>query len=109
MALLDRYRSWMENLRKRRVWRLILNKYFIVAVAFLVWIIFLDNNNVIRWVRTRITLSEQKEQIEHYRREIQSTDDKINHMRSEKDSLESFARREYFYQEKGEDVFIVEE
>lgn len=109
MALLDRYRSWMKNLRKRRVWRLILNKYFIVAVAFLVWIIFLDNNNVIRWVRTRITLSEQKEQIEHYRREIQATDDKINHMRSEKDSLESFARREYFYQEKGEDVFIVEE
>ena len=109
MAIGDKYRSWMNDHRNRRVWRVVLNKYFIVSVVFVVWMVFFDNNNVIRWIRTRMTLAEQKEQIEYYRREIRLTEDKINYMQSDKDSLEAFARKEYFYQENGEDVFIVKE
>lgn len=88
--------------------RIVINKYFIVTTCFLVWIVFFDNNSFIRWLEVRKTLREQNAQIEFYEREISSTENKINYLKSEKDSLEKFAREEYHYHEDGEDVYLVE-
>ncbi len=98
------------SLFKKRylVARIVLNKYFIVVSCFLVWIAFFDDNSFIRWLEVRKTLREQNAQIEFYEREISSTESKINYLKSEKDSLEKFAREEYHYHEDGEDVYLVE-
>lgn len=93
---------------KNRALRILLNKYFIVTMIFLVWIAFFDSNNVIRWIGVRKTLHEQKSQIKFYEQEISATDSKINYLKSEKDSLEKFAREEYLYHEEGEDVYLIE-
>lgn len=93
---------------KHKVFRVLLNKYFIVTLLFLVWITFFDSNSVIRWVGVRKTLHEQKTQIKFYEQEISATESKINYLKSEKDSLEKFAREEYHYHEDGEDVYLIE-
>lgn len=93
---------------KNRALRILLNKYFIVTMIFLVWIAFFDSNNVIRWIGVRKTLHEQKSQIKFYEQEISATESKINYLKSEKDSLEKFAREEYLYHEEGEDVYLIE-
>ena len=93
---------------EHKVFRVLLNKYFIVTFVFLVWIAFFDSNSVVRWVGVRKTLHEQKAQIEFYEQEISATESKINYLKSEKDSLEKFAREEYHYHEDGEDVYLIE-
>lgn len=108
MAFIQGLKERFAAFRQHPAGKVLTNKYFIVTLVFLVWIIFLDNNNVIRWVRTRQTLSDQYRQIESYSKDIRTTEDKINQLQSQKDSLEAFAREEYFFQEKGEDVYIVE-
>lgn len=99
-----KYREWKQH----PVGKVLLNKYFIVGFIFLVWICFLDTNNVGQMIRSRVTLRRQQRQIEFYEREISKMDRKLEQLNSERDSLEKFAREEYYYHQDDEDVFVVE-
>lgn len=101
----EKYREWKQH----RVGKVLLNKYFLVGFIFLVWICFIDTNNVGRMIRSRITLRNQRRQIEFYQKEISKMDRKLDQLRSERDSLEKFAREEYFYHQDGEDVYVIEQ
>ncbi|MBQ1754042.1 MAG: septum formation initiator family protein [Bacteroidales bacterium] len=100
----EKYREWKQH----PVGKVLLNKYFVVGFIFLVWICFFDTNNVGQMIRARVTLRRQQRQIEFYKREISNMDRKLQQLRSERDSLEKFAREEYFYHQDGEDVYVIE-
>ena len=100
----QKYREWKQH----PVGKVLLNKYFVVGFIFLVWICFLDTNNVGQMIRARVTLRRQQRQIEFYKREISNMDRKLQQLRSERDSLEKFAREEYYYHQDGEDVYVIE-
>lgn len=108
MKVLSNIRSRFSELKGRPVWRVLLNKYFIATLTFLLVICFFDRNNLIVWTKTRIKLRTQQSRIEFYERGIRETEEKINQLHSEKDSLEKFAREEFFFHESGEDIYIVE-
>lgn len=109
MKYLEKIRDTLAQCKaKHALLRVVLNKYFIATIVFLVWIVFFDDNSFLRWVEVRKTLHEQNRQIEFYEQEISSTESKINYLKSEKDSLEKFAREEYHYHEDGEDLYLVE-
>ena len=92
----------------RKLFGALKNKYLIATVAFTVWVFFIDSNNLINWYRDLKTVSEQRRLKRHYVKAIQYTDEKLRELSSNKDSLERFAREQYFFHEDGEDVFIVE-
>jgi len=98
-----RYRLW----RQHPVGKVLLNKYFIVGLIFVVWIGFFDTNNVGTLLRSRRTLRSQRQQIEFYEREIAEMERKLEQLKSQRDSLEKFAREEYFYLQDGEDVYVI--
>lgn len=100
----QKYREWKQH----PVGKVLLNKYFVVGFIFLVWICFFDTNNVGQMIRARVTLRRQQRQIEFYKREISNMDRKLQQLRSERDSLEKFAREEYYYHQDGEDVYVIE-
>ena len=100
----EKIRAWKEH----PAGKVLLNKYFIVGFIFLVWICFFDTNNVGQMIRSRITLRNQQRQIEFYKREIAAMNRKLEQLKSERDSLEKFAREEYFYHQDGEDVYVIE-
>ena len=100
----QKYREWKQH----PVGKVLLNKYFVVGFIFLVWICFFDTNNVGQMIRSRVTLRRQQRQIEFYKREISNMDRKLQQLRSERDSLEKFAREEYYYHQDGEDVYVIE-
>ena len=109
MKFLNKISAGISQLKaKNTAFRILLNKYFILTMAFLVWVAFFDSNSLIRWVGVRKTLHEQKSQIRFYEQEISATESKINYLKSEKDSLEKFAREEYLYHEEEEDVYLIE-
>ena len=100
----EKYRLWKQH----RIGKILLNRYFLVGFVFLVWICFFDTNNVGQMIRSRVTLRRQQRQIEFYRREISNMDRKLQQLKSERDSLEKFAREEYYYHQDGEDVYVLE-
>ncbi|OFY38668.1 MAG: hypothetical protein A2X18_08290 [Bacteroidetes bacterium GWF2_40_14] len=92
-----------------KFFKIIKNKFLIVGVVFGIWITFFDNNSLIDWAKVMLNISKQEEQKIYYKQAIEATDEKLLELGSNLDSLEKFAREQYFFLEEGEDVFIVQE
>ncbi|MBR4088554.1 MAG: hypothetical protein IKK19_04540, partial [Bacteroidales bacterium] len=87
--------SIKRGLAESKVLKFIRNKYVIVTVFFLVWVLFIDTNNLFVWIRDMGVVSSQERQKEYYREAIRQTDEKLQELTSNKDSLEKFAREQY--------------
>ena len=90
------------------LFKIIRNKYFIATTVFVLWITFFDANNLVDLFRVARHVGEQENQKEYYKDMIRSTEEKLNELTSNRDSLEKFAREQYLFQESDEEVFIVE-
>ncbi len=88
--------------------KIIRNKYLIATLVFALWVTFFDSNNIIQWSKVVLNISEQESQKRYYRESIKATEEKLNELSSNRDSLEKFAREQYLFKEEDEDIFIVE-
>lgn len=93
----------------RKVLQILKNKYFIVSFLFLTIVLFIDKNNLILWAKDYVEVFRQEKIIRKYRKDIKLLDEKLLELSSNKDSVEKFARENYYFLEKDEDIFIVEE
>ncbi len=91
---------------RQKILKLLRNKYLIVAVVAIVWILFLDSNSIYNWLRDRRLVKSQELQKEYFRLGIKNLDEKLQELSSNKDSLEKFAREEYLFHEPDEDIYI---
>lgn len=80
---------------------------FITAV-FLLLIFFKPGTNVIRWIRSGMEIRRQEKQIRQYQEEIGQMEQRIKMLTSDRDTLEEFAREEFYFAEPGDDVYIIE-
>lgn len=106
--MFTRIKDFFKRLYQRPFWHIVLNKYFVVALFFLCYIAFFDNNNIGEWIKTKRKLHNQQEQIYTYKRDIKAIDKKLNQLKNHKDSLEKFAREQYLFVKDSEDLYIVE-
>lgn len=97
-----------EDAHKRNWLKVIRNKYVIVTLLFAVIVLFADRNNIIEWAGNYIKVLRQEKVIRQYERDILSLDEKLKELTSDKDSLEKFAREQYYFHKKGEEVFIID-
>mgnify|MGYP000866846214 FL=1 len=98
-----------QRVKETGFYKFIKNKFFIATLIFAVWVIFIDKNSLIDWFHIRLNIVRQERQIEYYKNEIKSIDEKLQELSSNLDSLEKFAREQYYFHEDDEDLFIVEE
>lgn len=83
-------------------------RYAIVVTSLFALFLFLKKDNLLRWIQAGYTLSRQQKQIELYRQQNGELDHKIQMMSSNRDTLETFAREEFFFCAPGEDIYITE-
>lgn len=100
--------SWKQRLFSRKSVKIITNRYFIATFAFAVIVIFIDRNNIIRWAGDYLEVLRQERVIRQYGRDIEELDRKLDQLTSDRDSLEKFAREEYYFHKEDEEVFIVD-
>ncbi|HJB43926.1 MAG TPA: septum formation initiator family protein [Candidatus Coprenecus merdipullorum] len=93
---------------RRKFVRVLTNKYFIVTLVFAVIVLFVDRNNLIRWAGDYLEVLRQERVIRQYGRDIEELDRKLDQLTSDRDSLEKFAREEYYFHREDEEVFIVD-
>ena len=109
MSIFTKAKDKIAELKARSaVVRILLNKYMIATLVFLALILFNSRTSLNQMINSMATLRSQKKQEMYYRQAIKATDERINQLTSNKDTLEMFARENYYFQEDGEDVFIVE-
>ncbi|WP_430812051.1 MULTISPECIES: FtsB family cell division protein [unclassified Carboxylicivirga] len=88
---------------------LISNKFFLAAVAFIVYIGLFDQNSLIDRYQLSRRIKQLEKEKQHYIDEITQNNRKMEELQSSRDNLEKFAREEYLMKKKGEVIFVVEE
>lgn len=85
---------------------LIKNKYFLTIVALIVWILFFDKNDFFTQRETVSKLNKLKKDQAYYITEIEKNKRELQELKTNKESLEKFARENYLMKKDNEDVFV---
>ena len=78
-----------------------------MLLFFLIWITFIDKNNLISQYQDRQVLYELDKEKRYYQTEIQITQDKLNELKTDNSSIEKFAREKYLMKKENEEIWLV--
>jgi len=88
------------------VLKILKNKYFLTIVALVTWLLFFDRNDVF----TQYDLIKKCEKLDkekqYYISEIENNRRNLTELRTNKKSLETFAREKYLMKKENEDVYV---
>ena len=92
------------------VWKYVRqHKYLITIVAFLVIIVFLDENSLIQRAKHQQEINTLNSEIEKYRKQFEEDTRKLKELTTNPEALEKIAREKYLMKKPNEDIFIFEE
>ena len=83
------------------------NKYFIVGSIFIIWIVFLDEDNLVLLNQQQSKLEETQEIIDSLKTEISEMEDKLDRLNNNQKELEKFARENFLMKKDNEDIIII--
>jgi cell division protein FtsB len=83
------------------------NKYLLTIIIFIIWILFLDSNNLISRYKEMRNLRKLKSDREYYDNRIGEDKRKLYELRTDSRNLEKFAREQYRMKKPEEDLFII--
>jgi len=86
---------------------LLKNRYVITFLAFLIWITFFDQNNLLERHELSSRIRELEQQKIHYQEEIENNKQRIKELQSNPANLEKFAREQYLMKKPDEEIFVV--
>jgi len=91
----------------KRLIDLIKNKFFLVTLAFVIWMIFFDKNDLFSQYEYHQQLDKLKQEQEFYKAETDKVNKDLDELTSDKAKLEKFAREKYLMKKDNEDVFVI--
>jgi cell division protein FtsB len=95
-----------NNPRKINFIKLLLNKYVVVFVIFVLYLTFFDDHNLISRFQRNTEISKLENDLNFYKSEIQADRDEIYKLLNDSSYLEKYARENYYMRKSDEDVFI---
>lgn len=84
------------------------NFYFITGFTFLIWMIFIDSNDLISRFKMSAKLHSLQNEKEYYEEKIVEVEKDRKELMTNKELLEKFAREKYLMKKETEDVFIIQ-
>jgi cell division protein FtsB len=91
----------------RRIWPYLKNKYVVTISVFTIWMLFIDQNNVVDQVKMSREIKQMEADREYYLEQIQTDSARLHELTTDRDNLEKYAREQYLMKKKDEDVFLV--
>jgi len=85
------------------------NKYLILLLLFIFWIVFVDDYNLINQNKMKNNADDLKEQKEFYISEIKSDSTELSKLKNDSEEQEKFAREKFLMKKDNEDIFIIRE
>ncbi len=90
-----------------RIPKIFKNFYFIAGLIFLLWMVFLDNNDLISQLRLSSKYNDLIEEKEYYQEKIKEVEIDREGLLSDQELLEKFARERYLMKKENEDLFVI--
>ncbi|MFA5328794.1 MAG: septum formation initiator family protein [Prolixibacteraceae bacterium] len=87
----------------------IISKYVIAFLAFVVWVVFFDDNNLIQHQKNLKELAQLEEQVAFYKQKIEADKRKLYELQTNDENLEKFAREQFFMKKADEDIYVIVE
>ena len=100
----------MQNERRagnRSFFQRFANKYTVVAVLFILWILLFDRYSVIDQIRLRAQIKGLEREQRYYQKKIKVDSCRLEELRGDREQLEKFAREQYLMKKENEDIFII--
>ncbi len=91
----------------KRLFELLRNKYFIAVVAFAIWMLFFDKNDMLSQFEYRTEVKKLQEEKDFYLKETNDVKKDLSEIDSNLNTAEKFAREKYFMKKDNEDVYVV--
>ncbi|MCX6283557.1 MAG: septum formation initiator family protein [Bacteroidetes bacterium] len=91
----------------KKILKIFINKYFVITVAFIVWMVFFDSNNVFIRAKLRDKLDDLQQEKHFYLDEIQKDSALTHKLLTDSTELERFAREKYLMKKGNEDLYLV--
>ena len=83
------------------------NKYLILLLLFIFWIVFLDDYNLINQNKIKNNIENLKKQKEFYISEIKNDSAELYKLKNDSEEQEKFAREKFLMKKENEDIFII--
>jgi cell division protein FtsB len=87
----------------------VINKYLIALAAFVIWIMFFDDNNLRRHQENLRELALLQEQVSFYKHKIEADKRKLIELQTNDANLEKFAREQFFMKKADEEIYVIVE
>ena len=96
-----------KEFRQHKVVKFFSNRYILILLLFLIWMVFLDENSYLNHRELNQEINKLEKANEFYDTEVEK-DKKLIKNLMDPDSLEKFAREEYKMKRKDEDIYIID-
>ncbi|TDG35058.1 septum formation initiator family protein [Pedobacter changchengzhani] len=83
------------------------NKYFIATVAFVMWMLFFDKNDMMSQYEYRSQANKLQEEKEYFESETAQVKKDLGELNSNLNTAEKFAREKYFMKKDNEDLYVI--
>ena len=97
----------LKKLRDKKWFRIASNKYLLVLLGFVMWMLFLDTNSWLIHRELNAEIDELEKNKKYYLDQINS-DKAIMEQLNDSLELEKFARQEYYMKRENEEIYIIE-
>jgi cell division protein FtsB len=87
--------------------RLFKSRIMYVLLAFLVWMLFFDQNNWLRQISLSKELHDARQQEQYYKNEIASDSLRLHELTTSDESAEKLAREKYLMKKDDEEIFLI--
>ena len=91
----------------KKIIQILKNKYVLITLAFIIWLLFFDKNNIISQIKLRKNLKQIKHDKEYYTKEIQKDSISTQELLTDTSNLIKFAREKYLMKKDCEDIFLI--
>ena len=90
-----------------RIWPALKNKYVITLLAFLIWILFFSQYNLLDRAGYSRQIRQLTHEKEYYLSQIKRDSARLHELTTDNENLEKFAREQYYMKKPNEDIFLV--
>lgn len=97
----------MKPFIPKTLFKTITNKYLFAFLIFSIWMIFIDDNNILFLRKNLNKLKRYKVEKVYYEKKIQSDSLKLDELKKNSKDLEKFAREEFLMKKDNEDIFLI--
>ena len=91
------------------VWKIVRNKYVAVTLIFLLFFLFLGENNVMVTHRLKRELAELNKEADLLEKNIRQDSIDAVSLTSNRDALETYGREHYYMKRSNEDIYIIKD